>query len=239
MRRPSLLRVLAGLARATHPLPALAVTTLVGVVTATRDGRLSTLGWVIASTAVGQASIGWSNDYLDRERDAAAGRRDKPLVAGEVAPGAVAILASIAFPLSAVLSLPLGVAPASVMLAAVTSAWAYNLGLKGTPLSAVPYAVSFGLAPVYIWLATSGSSPPGWIVAAGALLGTAAHLLNALPDFETDHRGHMPGLVHRLGFRASLLLACGVLAALLVVILVADGVAASGGQLAAGAIAAV
>jgi hypothetical protein len=92
---------------------------------------------------------------------------------------------------------------------------------------------------VYIWLATTGSSPPGWIVASGALLGIAAHLLNALPDFETDRRGEVRGLVHRLGFRASLLLACGVLGALLAVALLADGAPATARQLGAGAAAAI
>ena len=233
------MRAALALVRATHPLPALAVTVLVGLLIATRGADAATLAWAVASTAAGQASVGWSNDYLDRHRDAAAGRIDKPLVAGEVSPRTVAVLASVAFPLSAVLSLPLGTTEAAVMLAAVSSAWAYNLGLKATPLSAIPYAVSFGLAPVYIWLVTSGSPPPGWIVAAGALLGVAAHLLNALPDFETDRRGEVPGLVHGLGFRGSLFLACLVLAGLLVLVLAADGVPATGVQLVAGAAAAV
>jgi 4-hydroxybenzoate polyprenyltransferase len=115
--------------RATHPLPALAVTALVALVTASRGADGATLAWVIASTGVGQASVGWSNDYLDREQDADAGRRDKPLVAGEASAGVVAALASMSLPLSAVLSLPLGISEATVMLAAVASAWAYNLGL--------------------------------------------------------------------------------------------------------------
>ncbi len=224
---------LTALIRATHPLPALAVTALVAVVTAVRGADASSLAWVVASTAAGQASVGWSNDYLDRDRDRAAGRLEKPIVADEIGASTVWRAALVAFPLSAVISLPLGPPEAMVMLAAVASAWAYNAAVKTTIWSWMPYAVSFGLAPVYIWLATSSASPPVWLVAAAALLGAAAHLLNVLPDFEMDRAQSTTGVVHRLGFRRSLLAACSVLAALLVVVLLADGARATSGQIVA------
>jgi 4-hydroxybenzoate polyprenyltransferase len=216
------MRALLGLIRATHPLPAVAVTALVGLVVAARGGDGATVAWVLASTAAGQASVGCSNDFLDRHRDAAAGRREKPLVSGDVAPGTVVVGAVIALPLSFALSLPVGVSEAMVMLAAILSAWAYNLGLKATPMSWLPYAVSFGLAPVYIWLATGGR-PPAWVVAGGALLGVGAHLLNAIPDLEADRVGDVRGLSHRLGLRGSLLLASAILAGALVLVLAAGG----------------
>ena len=224
-----------GALRATHPLPALAVTTLVGVVTAARGASPRVLTLVVLATAAGQASIGWSNDYLDREMDAAAGRSDKPLVAGDVGPRTVWRAALVTFPISGALSLPLGPAAAVTMIVAVASAWAYNAALKATVWSAVPYAVSFGLAPVYIWLATSDAVPPRWLIAAGALLGVAAHLLNVLPDFESDRRSAVTGLVHRLGFRRSLLFACVVLGSLLAVVILADSAPATVAQLIAAA----
>jgi 4-hydroxybenzoate polyprenyltransferase len=215
---------LAALVRATHPLPAAAVTTLVGAASAAREASLGTLAWVVASTALGQASVGWSNDYLDRGRDAAAGRTEKPLVAGATSPSAVLFGALVALPLSVTFSLPVGVPETGVMFAAVLSAWGYNLGLKATVLSWLPYAVSFGLAPVYVWLATSSTDlPPGWIVAATALLGVAGHLLNVLPDLEADRVGAVRGLPHRLGLRGSLLLACSILGGVLALVLSAAG----------------
>lgn len=214
-----------GALRATHPLPAAAVTALVGLVTAARGADPDTLGWVIASTAAGQASVGWSNDYLDREHDAGGGRGEKPLVSGEARPRTVLVLAMVALPLSLALSVPLGLRESGTMLLAVASAWAYNLGLKATALSWLPYAVSFGLAPSYIWLATGGIAPP-WLVAGGALLGVAAHLLNVIPDLERDRATGVRGLPHRLGLRGSLLLACLILAAALALILGAAGAGA-------------
>ena len=211
--------VLVGLVRATHPLPALAVTVLVSGVAASRDARGWTLAMVFLSTAAGQASVGWSNDFMDRERDRAAARVDKPLVTGEVSERAVLTGALVAFPLSVGLSFPLGLAEALVMLVAVGSAWLYNAIFKSTVLSWAPYAVSFGLAPVYIWLATSEGLPPWWIVAAASLLGVAAHLLNVIPDLEADRATAVRGAPHRLGLRRSLFLACGVLAGVLALVL--------------------
>lgn len=212
-----------GLLRATHPLPALAVTVLVTAVAASRGARGWTLAFVALSTAAGQASVGWSNDYLDRQRDRSTGRGDKPIVAGDVEPRTVVVGALVAFPLSVGLSVLLGLAEAAVMLVAVGSAWLYNVVFKSTAASFLPYAVSFGLAPVYIWLATSADLPPSWIVAGAALLGAAAHLLNVIPDLEADRVTAVRGLPHLLGLRGSLLLACLVLAGVLALVLVATG----------------
>jgi 4-hydroxybenzoate polyprenyltransferase len=215
--------VILGVFRATHPLPAVAVTALVGLVTAVRGADAATLGWVVASIAAGQASVGWSNDYVDRHIDAVAGRTEKPLVAGTVSARLIAALALVTMPLSSMLSLPIGVGPAVVMLMAVSSAQAYNAGLKSTALSWLPYAVSFGLAPVYIWRAT-GDRPPAWLLAGGALLGVGAHLLNVIPDLDRDRVATARGLPHRLGLRRSLLLGCGILLGALVLVLAAGGI---------------
>jgi 4-hydroxybenzoate polyprenyltransferase len=211
---------------------------LVSAVTLSRGARGWTLGLVVLSTAAGQASVGWSNDYLDRERDRAAGRRDKPLVAADVGEGPVLAGALMAFPLSVALSVPLGLPEATVMLVAVGSAWLYNAAFKSTFLSWLPYAVSFGLAPVYVWLATSDALPPSWIVAGAGLLGAAAHFLNVIPDLEADRSTAVQGLPHRLGLTGSLLLACAVLGGVLALVLVATGPPGTS-QVAAAAIAAI
>jgi 4-hydroxybenzoate polyprenyltransferase len=214
-------RVLFGLVRATHPLPALAVTILVSVVAASRGARGLSLSLIFLSTAAGQASVGWSNDYLDRERDRVTGRTEKPLVAGDVGERAVLVGALIAFPMSVGLSLPLGLDTSVVMLVAVGWAWLYNAILKTTWRSWVPYAFSFGLVPVYIWLVTGDTLPPAWIIVGSALLGVSAHLLNVIPDLQADRRTAVMGLPHRLGLRRSLLLACALLGAVLILVLVA------------------
>jgi 4-hydroxybenzoate polyprenyltransferase len=102
-----------------------------------------------------------------------------------------------------------------------------------TVLSWAPYALSFGLAPVYIWLATAGELPPGWIVASSGLLGVAGHLLNVIPDLEADSATAVRGLPHRLRLRGSLLLACAVLVGVLALILSATAPPAAGQLIAA------
>lgn len=225
-----------GLISATHPVPAASVTLIVGALMIAQDAEPAALAWGVASTAVGQASVGWSNDYLDRRRDAAAGRREKPLVAGKVSARVVIAAAVIAFVCCAAFALPLGGAETAVMLVAVASAWAYNAALKDTVLSWMPYALSFGLLPVFVWLATPGGvAPPTWIVAGASLLGVAGHFMNVLPDLERDAQAGYRGLPHRLGSRGSLFLSCLVLAAMLVVVLIATRIGddPSFGQIAA------
>jgi 4-hydroxybenzoate polyprenyltransferase len=203
--------------RATHPVPAAAVTALAGAVVVARGAEAGAAALATASTLAGQLSVGWSNDYLDRHEDA--GRGDKPIPAGQVSPTAVWWAATLAFPTCLLLSAPLGLPEVSVMAAAVASAWAYNLGLERTILSWMPYAVSFGLAPVYLWLAAGDRLPEGWVVAGAALLGVAGHLTNVLPDLEADRARGSRGLPQRLGPRASLILAALCLAATLVLVL--------------------
>ncbi|GGP68802.1 UbiA family prenyltransferase [Saccharothrix coeruleofusca] len=199
---------LPALVRACHPLPALAVTAVSTAVAATA-GRT---GWglvgVAAAVLTGQLSVGWLNDALDARRDAAVDRRDKPVVTGEVSRRSVAVAAGIAAPLAVVLSLLAGPLAAAAHVVALISAWAYDLGLKGTAFSVAPYAVSFGLLPAYLVIGTPGHPwPPAWLVAAGAVLGSAAHFANVLPDIDDDLATGVRGLPHRLGARASAVLA--------------------------------
>jgi 4-hydroxybenzoate polyprenyltransferase len=195
--------LLPALVRATHPVPAAAVTALAGAVVAARGASPAVIAVATASVLAGQASVGWSNDYLDRHRDR--GRADKPIPAGEIDPRAVWVASVVAVVVCLALSVPLGLAETAVMAAAVGSAWAYNGGLKATSLSWLPYAVSFGLAPVYLWLAAGDGLPEVWVLGGAALLGLAGHLTNVLPDLEADRAGGARGLPHRLGPRASLL----------------------------------
>ena len=207
--------------KAIHPIPAVSVTLIVAALMVAREADPAALAWGVASTAAGQASVGWSNDYLDRRRDAAARRLEKPLVSGRVTPRVVITAAVLALVSCIALALPLGAAETVVMAVAVASAWAYNAGLKETVLSWLPYAVSFGLLPVFVWSATpGGGAPRPWIVAGASLLGVAGHVMNVLPDLEGDARAGDRGLPHRLGARGSLLVACLVLAVMLVVVLI-------------------
>jgi 4-hydroxybenzoate polyprenyltransferase len=86
-RGPRILAVVyrvVALFRAAHAPPTLAVTALATAIAASsgRDFRGTVL--VAAAVLAGQLSIGWCNDLVDRDRDRAAGRDDKPIVTGAV-----------------------------------------------------------------------------------------------------------------------------------------------------------
>jgi 4-hydroxybenzoate polyprenyltransferase len=197
---------LRGLLLATHAGPAVAVTVVAALLAVAGGVPAGRVVLVTAAVLAGQASIGWSNDWLDAERDRAVARGDKPVVQGAVSPALLRAAAVVAVVAAAVLSLLLGAAPGILLLVLVASGWAYNAGLKRTPASLVPYATGFGALPAGVLAAAPGAPlAPWWMVAAGAALGVAAHLANVAPDLEDDLATGVRGLPHRLGARASAL----------------------------------
>ncbi len=176
---------------------------------------LSTWRTVLVALAVltGQLSIGWLNDLVDRTLDMAAGRRDKPLAAGTVSVTTVRVALIIATVGSVILSMALGVIPGLLHLVAVVgSGWTYDLRLKRSIWSWLPYVVAFGAIPAVVVLSLPGTPrPPWWAVAAGALLGVAAHAANALPDIDDDRSLGVGGLPAALGHRGTRLLAAAAL----------------------------
>ncbi len=179
---------------------------------------------VTAAVFTGQLSIGWSNDYLDAERDRTVHRSDKPVAAGAVSQRVAAVAAAVALIVTLALSAALGWPGGAAALVIVLCGWLYNVGLKATLLSWLPYAIAFGTLPA---VATLSVSPPRWpapwALTAGALLGVAAHLANVLPDLRDDASTGVRGLPHRLGARATSLTAAAILLAASAAILFGPG----------------
>ncbi|KOY54258.1 membrane protein [Streptomyces sp. XY332] len=194
--------VLFGLLGACHPVPAAAVTLFAAALAAAVGRSLPGAALAVAAVAAGQLSVGWCNDRVDLGRDLATGRRDKPLVSGAVGPAAVTAAALTALLLCVPLSLAGGWLAGCAHLCGVAAAWAYNLRLKGTAFSWLPYALAFGLLPAFVTLGLPGAPwPPWWLTAAAALLGAGAHFANVLPDLDGDLATGVVGLPHRLGAR--------------------------------------
>lgn len=208
----------AGLLAAAHAGPALAVTVLAVLLTVAQDLDPARAVLVVAAVLAGQLSIGWSNDLVDLSRDRRTGRSDKPLVAGTVSVRVVRAACAVAVLACVVLSLACGLVAGLVHLVCVGAGWAYNLGLKSTVWSWLPYAVAFGGLTVFVALADS-ATPPWWWPVGGALLGIGAHLLNVLPDLDDDAATGVHGLPHRLGRRWIAPVAAAVLVAATAVVL--------------------
>jgi 4-hydroxybenzoate polyprenyltransferase len=181
--------------------------TAIAAALAVSTGR-GALGVVLVAAAVlaGQLSVGWHNDWLDAQRDAAAGRPDKPVAAGQISRRTVARCALTALAAAVPLSFASGWRAALAHLAAVLLAWSYNAWLKKTLASFVPYAVAFPLLVAFVTLGGPRSAwPPWWALVTAALLGCAAHLVNAAPDLADDTAAGIRGLPHVLGRPRSIL----------------------------------
>lgn len=190
-----------GLLLGCHLAPTLTVTAAITALAAAAGRAGPGLLLVAAAMLTGQLAVGWCNDARDAHRDLAAGRRDKPVVRGwvtrrELAAGAV-VAGITCVPLSFAAAGPIG---GSAHVLAVASALSYDLWLKTTVFSVLPYAFSFGVIPAFVTYGlTPPSAPAPWVVATGALLGIGAHLANAAPDVQSDLAVGAGGLVSRIG----------------------------------------
>lgn len=215
-----------GLVRATHALPSLAVTAFFSATALAAGLDVGRSALLAAAVLVGQASIGWANDYVDAPLDRAAGRRDKPVPTDAVSAELVGWCARVALVAAVPLSLALGWRPGAAHLVAVGFAWLYDLWLKRTWASAVPFAVSFGFVPVIIATMLPGHPlPRATIVAAAAACGVAAHFANTLPDVEADARTGVRGLPQRIGPDRSTIVAALLIAAAAVLLVIATDAA--------------
>jgi 4-hydroxybenzoate polyprenyltransferase len=209
-----------GLLKSTHPIPSFAVTSFT-VLLATGYGipieKLIPVGLGILFQ---QFSVGLSNDWLDYERDKIVDRNDKPTVRFEVSAKLVRNASLVSAVIALVFAMSLGWEVLLTMVAMLVVGWSYNLGLKSNVLSALPYAVGFGMVPVFVTLSLSTPQLPlWWVMLAAGLLGVAAHFANALPDLMDDRETGVRALPHMLGQRISALAISGAaaLATLLVV----------------------
>ena len=124
-----------------------------------RGARRAAPSLVCAAVLAGQASIGWSNDWLDADRDRAVARgrqagrpgRREPRDAADGGAGAAA-----ASP-SSCRSLLGARARGSCCWCWSASGWAYNAGLKRTAASVLPYVTGFGALPAGVVAAAPGT----------------------------------------------------------------------------------
>jgi 4-hydroxybenzoate polyprenyltransferase len=196
-----------------------------GLVAGRDDPRPDRLLLLAGLLACNQYAAGALNDAVDAPADAAAGR-GKPIQAGAISRRAVALLAVAAGLASLGFGLALGPATFALAVVGLACAWSYDLWLKGTAASVLPFAVALPVVPLFGYGA-AGRFPPvlWWAWPIGALLAVAANLADSLPDVERDRATGVRGRAARLGVRrAAVLVAAGYAAALAVAL--ASGLAA-------------
>lgn len=196
-----------GLLKASHFGPTVLVVSITYTLSLTVFSISDSLVIALA-ILLGQFVVGWSNDLIDFPRDKSAFRVKKPLVAGSITETTLKISLGSALFGALIISLlsPLGVGGSAIHFIGLLSATAYNLKLKSTLLSVVPYIVSFGSLPWAIYLA-AGNRPPTWIVLGFILFASAFHFLNVLKDMEADVDQAVMGLPQVLGRKKSIVVA--------------------------------
>ena len=200
-------RTIRGLIEATHFGPTVLVVTISFFLSRMQYQSVDSLRIAIAILA-GQCVVGWTNELVDYSLDAAAARSKKPLVGGLVTTNQLRIAISIALFIALLLSLisPLGVIGTLVHALLLFSATMYNLYLKKTVFSVLPYVISFGGLPWAVYL-SAGKNPPIWLVLGFIFFSSSFHFLNVLKDLETDVAQGVLGLPQQVGRTASLLIA--------------------------------
>ena len=209
-----------GLLESTHPIPSFAVSIFTVLLALGYLLPVEQLVIVGLSVLAQQFSVGLSNDWLDYERDNLVQRRDKATARGEVSAELVRNTSIVSGVLAIALASSLGAAAALVMIAMLAVGWSYNLGLKSNALSVVPYAVGFGILPIFVTVSLEPSQlPVWWVMLTASLLGISAHFANALPDLFDDRQTGVRALPHILGQKVSALFIASAagLASLLVV----------------------
>ena len=196
-----------GLLKAAHFGPTVLVVGITFVLALTQFS-IGDAAFIALAFLLGQLVVGWTNDLVDFPRDKAAERFNKPLVAGTITESTLKICVAIALVSALIVSLlsPLGISGSTIHFLALLSATAYNVKLKSTVLSVVPYVFSFGALPWAIYLA-AGTQPPTWIVLGFILFASAFHFLNVLKDMESDIAQQVMGLPQVIGRKKSIVTA--------------------------------
>ena len=200
-------RLLIGLIKASHFGPTVLVVTISFLLSLSQYSALKSLQ-IACAILSGQCVVGWTNDLLDYPLDQSAGRKNKPLVAGELTQNFLkysifgALLASVFLSLNS----PLGLKGSAIHLLGIASATTYNFGLKKTLLSPIPYIISFGAMPWAVYVSI-GKTPPTWLYLGFIAFACAFHFLNVLKDLSWDISQGVLGLPQRLGKRKSIAIA--------------------------------
>ena len=191
---------LGGFLKASHAAPTVVVSVVIALLAVSLGWRGWPLAGVFVAVAIGQLSVGWSNDAFDASLDKRSHRLDKPTVAMGISSRDLWIAAVIALVISCALSwFVAGVIGGSWHVFALIMAWLYNTVLSRTWWSWLPYALAFGSMPAFLSYGLNGQAPTLWLTAVCAIVGVSAHVANALPDLELDRQADVKGFVTSLG----------------------------------------
>lgn len=190
----------------THPRQTLLMAVGIGVAALVAGRPLRECLVAGAAVLVVQAVLGILNDAGDRERDVASGARGNPVAEDRIPSGNATFAATCLAILAIPLALQNGTVAGLALLLTLVSGFLYEKALRRTPLSWLPWAVSFGLLPAFLsyggWGGGVHGAPPTLVVTVlSALLGVGVHFLISLPDLVADNKTGLRHLPLRIALK--------------------------------------
>ena len=176
-----------------------------------------------------QFGIGTVNDIVDAPRDA--GRKTgKPIPAGLVSSSAAGVLAIACFATGLVLATTVSIPTGLLGVFGIAIGLAYDLRLKGTAWSWLPFAVGIPILPVFGWFGVTGTLPAAFLVLlpAAVAAGAALAIGNALVDIERDGEASVSSIAIALGPARAWRVAAAILASILAAAVGSAAVAGGG-----------
>jgi 4-hydroxybenzoate polyprenyltransferase len=189
-----------GWLRLGHPFPSILDGLVSGTIALVAGGAPDVALRIGLAMTLLQLGIGTVNDLVDAPFDA--GRKPgKPIPAGLVSTGAARAVAVALFVGGGLLATSVSAALGGLSLVVIGIGLAYDLRLKGTAWSWLPFAVGIPILPVYGWLGAAGSLPPAFValIPAAVLAGAALAIGNSLVDVERDEGAGRTSVAARLG----------------------------------------
>lgn len=164
---------------------------------------LAKLALSVGGMVCQQFAISALNDYCDRAADAQSQHKRKPIVLGQVSPQFALILALALAVAMVIIFAPLGWLAEMFAGIFLVLGFAYDLGIKSTPISGVMHGLAFPTIPLLAWTIFAHLTLAlFWVVPLGMALGIGLHLADAIPDAEADARAGVRGLTQSLGGHA-------------------------------------
>jgi 4-hydroxybenzoate polyprenyltransferase len=175
---------------------------------------------------VGQTILGWHNDIVDRERDAAHKTPGKPVADGRLDAGSLWYAIIVAALILVPLSITTGITAGAIYLVSLCVGMLGNVMLRTGFFSWVTWAISFGMLPAYLsyggWGGQAVGEPPETaITILAGLLGIGVHFTRAVWGLVADHEDGWTYLPLKLGLKlgATRLLALSTLYTVVIVVL--------------------
>lgn len=205
-----LIRSARGYFRLTHPVAvALVLVASAGFAVIACGGlpSFSVLARMLLAMLGGQVAIGAVNEIVDARDDAVA-KPGKPIPAGEVTLAGASVMAVAGLAVMLTFGSTLGPLAFALLLIGTSAGLSYDLWLKRTRWSWLPYLVALPLLPIWAF-ATVGRPAPSLLLLypMGALGAAGVHLAQALPDVAGDRATGLSTVTSQLGTTPTFVLA--------------------------------